>query len=92
MTVTRTFGNYVFQCQEPGRWETIAGPVVGCYGIYHMLAGTQAAQWEVYGSITNDPLDGKLIGIGLTMAEAVADAFDIKFGDIRRRHGIGSVS
>ena len=56
-----------------------------------MMVGTCSEQWEVYVSWNgDDPLYGEFLGCGLTMAEAVSDAFSIPVEKILRRNGIGS--
>lgn len=58
-----------------------------------MMSGLACQQWEVYriGSDSDcEPLEGQLIGIGLTMAESIHDAFAVPFAKIYRRHGIKS--
>lgn len=85
---TRTFGDYTFECVRAGQW--IAQCPVGTAGIYRMMAGTRFQQWEVYSSTSPDPLDGNLVGTGLTMAEAVCEAFGLALDEVHRANGIAS--
>lgn len=58
-----------------------------------MCAGLATQQWEVYESNagSGDPIDGEMIGMGLTMAEAVCDAFPaVEWSKVFRRNGISS--
>lgn len=70
---TRTLAGMEFRCERPGTWLSVDGR----YGIYHMMAGLSCEQWEVYESAGREaPIDSsEMIGLGLTMGEAVADAF-----------------
>ena len=86
--MTRQFGPHKFTCNHPGEWISSCGK----YGVYHMMAGTSQAQWEVYKADEGqeDPLDGDMIAYHFTMTEAVVEAFNLSWNDLRRKRGIGS--
>ena len=90
--MTRRFGNNTFRCERPGVWLSSQFGRLGRVGIYRLMAGTSAEQWEVYSAVgSDDPLyDGELIGCGTTMAEAACEAFGLDFNQVYRPNGIAS--
>lgn len=69
--MTRLFNGKFFECVAPGHWHSDDNTT----SIRHVMQGTCAEQWEVYFDArgSNDPMDsGDLVGVGLTMGEAIA--------------------
>lgn len=61
-------GGLWWECQRPGHWRATTGE----FSVYHMLAGTSRAAWEVFAIMEGkDNAMGPMVGQGMTMPEAI---------------------